>query len=317
MKLLSIIIPVFGVEDYIAKFLDSLLPQLKAEVECIFVDDGCTDRSMEIAAQRIDRFACHPYVKIIRQQNAGLSAARNTGLRCATGQYITFLDSDDYVCINYIDTILQAIQQHSFDIMHFNAHRETKRGKVKTIALVDAERQLVIDQAYLESVTRKNHWYAWMRVFKRDLVADFNFPVGLLIEDSLSFPYLYRNGLKVFEQPLNLVFYRYRQGSIMRKKVSEKLLASYRAGISQFRTDRTDKYFCELYKNFIVYSLNDYRKMGYREYCQFLHDFDEDIAFLKKHTHLYFIKEKDKVMLFHPKLHFFCKTVANFILHKK
>lgn len=315
--LLSIVIPVYGVEDYIAQFLDSLFPQLGEEVECIFVDDGCLDQSMEIVNQKIVEFSGSEYVQVIHQENGGLSVARNTGISHASGKYITFLDSDDYVDPKYIQTILQAIKMQNFDILHFNAYRETKRHHFKVIALADAEQVVTIDQAYLESLAIKNHWYAWIRVFKRELLVNFRFPADLLIEDSLSFPYVYRKGLRVLEIPKSLVFYRYRIGSITRRKISDKLLMSYLAGVNQFRRNREDKYFCELYKNFIVYCLNYYRKVGYQEYCRFLEDYHSDIEFLRKNKILYSIKKKDEFMLFYPKLHFGIKMLGNYLLGKR
>ena len=94
---LSIIIPVYGVENYIEACIASLLPQLGAEVECIVVNDGCKDRSMEVLQAYLDNHPYDAHIRILNQENQGLSMARNNGYKIAQGSYIAFLDSDDYV----------------------------------------------------------------------------------------------------------------------------------------------------------------------------------------------------------------------------
>lgn len=115
----SIIIPVYNVQNYLSKCLDSVIGQTMKDIEIVCVDDGSKDESYEILNQYSktdDR------IKIIRKTNGGLSSARNAGLRMAKGEYICFLDSDDYVEENFCERIYREILEHRPDIVVFGAN---------------------------------------------------------------------------------------------------------------------------------------------------------------------------------------------------
>ena len=112
--LISVIIPVYKVEKYLNKCVDSVLNQTYKNLEIILVDDGSPDKCPEICdeyAKKDDR------IKIIHKQNGGLSDARNVGIEKSTGEYITFIDSDDYVDSNYIEQLYKL-----FDILYRVIH---------------------------------------------------------------------------------------------------------------------------------------------------------------------------------------------------
>lgn len=111
----SVVVPVYNVEKYIERCLDSLVRQkFGYEYEIIIVNDGTKDNSMTIA----DRFASeYDFIRIITQQNAGLSAARNTGLANARGEYIAFVDSDDFVSPFYISEMYTLAVKNNADIV--------------------------------------------------------------------------------------------------------------------------------------------------------------------------------------------------------
>ena len=107
MIVLSIVVPIYGVEKYIGRFLQSLVPNLSPEIEVILVDDGSKDNCAAI----IDEFAkAHDNIEVIHKVNGGVSSARNAGIEKATGEYITFLDPDDYIAENYASTLLEAVK---------------------------------------------------------------------------------------------------------------------------------------------------------------------------------------------------------------
>jgi glycosyltransferase EpsJ len=95
MDVISVIIPIYNVEKYLSKCIDSVLNQSYAHCEIILVDDGSTDRSGEIADQYKSMFP--EKITVVHQENGGLGSARNTGLKRATGKYVLFLDSDDWL----------------------------------------------------------------------------------------------------------------------------------------------------------------------------------------------------------------------------
>ena len=117
MKKLSLIVPIYGVEKYIHKFLGSLEKNLLPGVEVLLIDDGTKDDSGKIA----DEFALmHPqYVRVVHKENGGLSSARNKGLEIAQGEYVIFPDPDDYLADDYVETILKAIEEYNAPDMIF------------------------------------------------------------------------------------------------------------------------------------------------------------------------------------------------------
>ena len=119
MPKFSIIIPVYGVENYIKKCLDSVFSQTYNDMEVIVVNDGTKDNSMAIVNQ-------YP-VKIINQENAGLSAARNTGVTYATGEYLFFLDSDDYIEPNLLLEVSKMLDNNP-DLIRFQIREVFENG---------------------------------------------------------------------------------------------------------------------------------------------------------------------------------------------
>lgn len=115
---LSIIVPVYNVADYLAKCLDSLLAQdlPQNEYEIIVVNDGSTDNSADIAQQYADDYA---NISLVNQANQGLSGARNTGIKCAKGDYIQFVDSDDYLEDNVLGGLMKQVYEGDLDVLRF------------------------------------------------------------------------------------------------------------------------------------------------------------------------------------------------------
>lgn len=112
---ISVIVPAYNMSAYIEKCLDSLLNQTKKEIEIIAVDDGSTDSTLSI----LNKYSqLHPdVIKVISQENGGLSAARNTGIGAATGRYIAFVDSDDYVDCDMLDTMYKKALEGDYDVV--------------------------------------------------------------------------------------------------------------------------------------------------------------------------------------------------------
>jgi glycosyltransferase involved in cell wall biosynthesis len=117
--LVSVILPVYNVELYLVECLDSVLKQNFQNFELIAINDGSTDNSLNILLEYQDRFAGK--LSIVEQKNQGLSAARNTGLDKATGAFVYFLDSDDWILPNTLEKCIQALEENNADLVVFNA----------------------------------------------------------------------------------------------------------------------------------------------------------------------------------------------------
>lgn len=219
---LSIIVPVYGVEDYVGDCLDSILnaPGFADQCELIVVDDGSTDGSMDIVEQRCRGIA---NVTIIRQANAGLGAARNTGLAEARGRYLWFVDSDDEICADAITNLSDCIARHGPDVIAFEF--ETIGPSLDRPPYLAVYDEIVDPVRFMMSGRPPSPVQFY--VFARALIARTGhaFAPGIYHEDALFTPLaLVQAGSLV---RLRAACYRYRRraGSIMSLSRPEKHLA--------------------------------------------------------------------------------------------
>lgn len=180
---LSVVIPVYNVENFLMECLESVFSQEVADIEVICVNDGSTDSSGAILAEYQ---TLHDNMKIISQANAGLSCARNSGLKTATGDYIYFLDSDDYLLPGAIRMMLDFAIANKVDIAGFNVATDDKPYYFKNgfdIAKCSGENYL---KAYLYHTGRYFNAPVWMYLYKSDFIRknDLEFSPGRLHEDN-------------------------------------------------------------------------------------------------------------------------------------
>lgn len=165
---LSIIIPVYNVEAYLTECLDSVFNQLLDGCEVIAVNDGSTDSSRQLLA---NYQLHHPELIIIDQENKGLSGARNTGMKHAKGDYLYFLDSDDYMFPNAIKTIKEAIQTSNAEVIGFNATKNATSLYIPSFN-VDNVNKTGID--YFVDFYKMNGNYptvnVWLYVYQNDFL---------------------------------------------------------------------------------------------------------------------------------------------------
>ncbi|MEL4013776.1 glycosyltransferase family 2 protein [Dryocola clanedunensis] len=215
---LSVIVPCYNSGEYIAECLESVLPHLSNTTELIIVNDGSTDDSKNIIENTIDNYKCNN-ITVINQENTGLSGARNKGIKAATGEYLAFLDSDDFMHPDFWSEIVPVIQDSTIDIVEFNADQfEGSRNNVIEhidSAVFDGR----VDISSIEKLTpafKKCKWYPWARVYKTSLFRDFNieFPVGRLYEDMSTIPSIYLHAKVIYGMEKSLIWYRYHKKSI-------------------------------------------------------------------------------------------------------
>lgn len=217
--LITVVVPVYNVEKYLKKCLDSIVNQTYKNLEIICVDDGSPDNSIDILnifAEKDKR------IKIIRQRNQGLSEARNTGIKNAKGKYIIFIDSDDWIELEMIDLMLKKIQNENLDLVicGFFDHYFEKKYKINELNNIKKYIKDKIDGiSYFKIVTSKTNLFtafAWNKLYRLDLIKSKNlfFPEKRLYEDlSFTFRYLiYSKKVDVVERPL--YHYIRRKGSI-------------------------------------------------------------------------------------------------------
>ena len=223
MPIISVIVPVYKVEKYLEECIDSILFQTFADYELILIDDGSPDRCGEICdwyAKKDKR------IKVIHQENKGLSAARNAGLDIAESDYITFIDSDDIVSIHYLEDLYQSLCLYNADITvcnieDFSTEIEFERnGLLKNKFCLMSNKDAVFS-LYSENVDRIFS-SAWGKLYKKELFEKIRFPISKIFEDQFVIPIIFYNSKKVIWIDKKLYGYRQREGSIIRSGFSLK-----------------------------------------------------------------------------------------------
>ena len=199
---LSIIIPIYNVEDTLRRCLGSVLGQMDDRMEVIIVDDGSTDTSRQIAEQMTaGRTDC----RFIRQANKGLSAARNAGIEAATGEYITFTDSDDFVARGTYTALLAVLEEHpaydilEYPVMEHYGHPTKQHLLTFPDAVVGSIRDYWLCGAHL-------HTYACNKLYRRELFAGIRFPEGKAFEDAYTYPLLLQRARLVATTSMGLYY---------------------------------------------------------------------------------------------------------------
>lgn len=242
---LSIIIPVYGVEDYIEECFHSLLPQIDENIEVIIVNDGCVDSSIEKLNILLDEYYSDKkkFIKILKQNNSGQSVARNNGISISKGEYIAFIDPDDYVSKNYISTILAELNnEKAIDVLHFNAKQvdDVSGLFLEELILVKTNKNITKQDTYLENLFLKSIWYPWMRVIRSEIIKDYFFEPNIYLEDMTLFPEIYYDSRvkKIKEIVDELVIYRHRINSSIRDPFSKKIIDGIDFGIKKFSNEK-------------------------------------------------------------------------------
>lgn len=224
---ISIIVPVYNVEHELSRCVDSILNQSYSNIEVILVDDGSTDRCPSIC----DAFVMKDRrVRVIHKPNGGLSSARNAGLREASGEWILYVDSDDYILNDSCERLIAVGAKYDCDIVSADAIREFNGGREYMVHGSLAEGKCYPSRDFIIKTVKPCEWYApaWLNLYKRSFLIENNlfFVEGLLHEDMEMQPrvFLAAKTVAYCAYP----FYRYvdRASSIMNaSKVDERVTA--------------------------------------------------------------------------------------------
>ena len=207
MPKLSIIVPVYKVEQYIHKCVDSILNQTFTDFELILVDDGSPDNCGKIC----DEYAQKDFrIRVIHQKNSGVSVARNKGLEAATGDYISFVDSDDYISPVMYSTLINTAISSDADMVKCGYQEFSNSGLGKVRDFNRKQNCIVqkneILKCYFESVL---FIVVWNAIYKRELVENVKYPVGVIAEDNYVSGLYLAHAKKICIVDKVLYFYRY------------------------------------------------------------------------------------------------------------
>ena len=242
--MISVIIPVYNVEKYIVRCVDSILSQSYTNFELIIVDDESPDHSISLIKNKFQ----DERIKILHKKNGGLSDARNFGLDHSKGDYVWFVDSDDYINDKDALSILEKTitkYSHSLEIIIFNAEviYDYSDRENSIIENVKENTGLLSGFEYIEK-TKTFPYNAWTQCYKREFLLDnnFKFPVGLYFEDIFLNLEIYQKSKKVIG--LKDVFYAYfkRKNSITSMQTNENHFVSQAKVLQKFNLFHNQRY---------------------------------------------------------------------------
>ena len=184
--LVSLIMPAYNAEEYIARSIDTALAQSFADMELIIVNDGSTDQTQKIIDWYQERY---PQVKSICQSNAGQASARNNGVEHAEGDYISYMDSDDMLRPNMIERLFEAIKRNECDISMSSAYQITNEGYEEVGAYPVKEDISIAIGEFFEQYIRYAYSVVWGKLYRKNLVKVHPIP-SVTYEDSAWIPYI-------------------------------------------------------------------------------------------------------------------------------
>ena len=221
--LISIIIPLYKVEKYLEKFIESVLKQTYTNLQIILVDDGSPDNCGKICDEYAKKDS---RIEVIHKANGGLSDARNVGISKAKGRYIGFVDSDDYIKEDMYEILLNLIKKYDadvsicnlYDVIDGNECIRNKENGIREYSRIDILKEILLDKN-IQS-------YAWNKLYKKELFDEIKYPIGKKYEDIGTTFYLLEKCNKVVVTGKSEYYYINRQDSIV-NNVTESTITDY------------------------------------------------------------------------------------------
>lgn len=221
----TVVVPIYNTEDYISRCVKSITSQTYRNLEILLIVDGATDKSLDICNMMAEQ---DPRIRVIYQQNMGLAETRNQGIKHATGEYICFIDSDDYIENGMVETLLRTIKETNTDVCECSFFIHLKDGGVKDVTceqkgVKTVEGHLDLINAYSDATILIP---AWDKLYRLDSIRDIPFDKTCFKEDS---DYIYK--LCMADKTFSLVpvpFYHYikrKNTSLTGHKISKELFA--------------------------------------------------------------------------------------------
>lgn len=236
-ELISIIVPVYKAEKYLDRCVESIVSQTYTNLEIILIDDGSPDNCPKMC----DKWAKKDSrIKVIHKENGGAASARNAGLEAVTGDYIGFVDSDDYIDENMFSDLISSVCTNNSDIAICNTNDLDSNGNIALRSLNIND--VIVDKYSLITLKKGGFFGAvlWNCLFKKELWDNIRFPEYRKHEDVAVLPYVYYKANKISFVDKALYYYSFVDDSIMNSGFSEKdlvLIEIYDKKLDFFKND--------------------------------------------------------------------------------
>lgn len=237
--LVSVIVPIYNVEQYLKTCIDSIVNQTYSNLEVILVDDGSPDRCPEIC----DEYAKNDNrIKVIHQKNGGLAHARNVGIANSNGGYLTFVDSDDYVSNDYVECLYKGLIESNADISiaSFIVFKESEPSSatLEKVPFVEVTKNDYFKEyASIKAEKSMPFITAWNKLYKKELFDGIKYPKGKLYEDAFTTYKLIEKARKIVYSTTKLYYYRLNPQSILGQSFKEKhleMVEAFRGAMDYF-----------------------------------------------------------------------------------
>jgi len=212
---ISVIVPVYNVEEYLEQCLDSILAQTYQPAEVLLINDGSTDGSREICESYAGKY---DFVTLIDQENQGQASARNTGLDLVSGDFIAFVDSDDYISEHMLATLHDKAVSTGADMVKCGTWYHFHEDRIEKLWGIDEGEEIILDDklSFFRALLNRRIMHSVCdALYRKKLFDNLRFEVGKFQEDTLITPQILLACDKIVVIPDGLYYYRQREGSIM------------------------------------------------------------------------------------------------------
>ena len=304
--LISVIIPIYNVEQYLRRCLDSIVNQSYTNLEIILVDDGSPDSSPQIC----DKYASKDNrIIVIHKENGGLSDARNAGLDICKGEYISFVDSDDWVSQDYINELYSSIKNSHADIAIVNHTHVTDNFKINTESNQNYTIKLFSKQQALFKLIAKQHQpfvVSWGKLYRKELFNNIRFPIGKYHEDEFTSHLLINRASKIAYSSKILYFYFQRPNSITNQNHTTDIIEAFENRLN-FTVTNNFNFLIPFAASNLCWK---YLNLCFQNYIN-KEDYKQILNKAKENQKLMAIRKLSDIFLFiflwNPKLYFFIK----------
>lgn len=297
-ELISVIVPIFKVEKYLKKCIDSILNQTYKNMEIILVDDGSPDNCPYIC----DNYAKKDSrIKVIHKINGGISDTRNEGLKRATGKWVTFIDSDDYIDKNMIDTLYKLAIENEADISIIDFIKIDETSNIIQNKDCKNKTRIFNSKTAIIELFNDNSFgnYMWNKLYKKELFEDIKFPIGKTMEDLAVMYQLFYKSKNIVYNNKQMYFYVQRKNSILHRREKSLINNRFELSLEKYNFLKS-KYpdMIENYKAMLEVCLETFQYLNTQEKKSLCINIYKEIPYKMKIFNMISIKSKIRYILF-------------------